>query len=444
MAAKEFYVAPDGFRLIGGLEWRVLDVNQSVNASLRATGKERAASHAITATSSLTENVTVGKKTKEIRRISGGFYTSAAEGEGPGKKAHSLAAAFALWTRDHEKAALYVRNGSGKVAVVVVLNGLPAIDKVLDDEAEAYKIVEGYIKVNPTISVFADDIVQFPSSLAEHGLLEGITAAASKATVIKAIPADVVRLAVVAVVVIAALAGSQWWSAKKSEEAKKAALLRAQESDPVPRYLQALASQRGALGATRAAMVTAFKSVANVPVACDGWRLKTVDCAFGLNCVAAYERTTGTYAGLKQALPLMTLDQAGSMNLNEGLMTWEQQMDADTLDVAKSPFDLPAFLEGAAGSQFQDWMVAGLGLMVQARSLWPVVQKVPTGFKHPQAVALGKVEVTNVPLPFVEEVITKAPQNVIWSGFSIQIGETTADPMTQAKVKLTGNYYVQN
>lgn len=444
MATKEFYVAPDGVRLIGGLEWRVLDANQSVDASLRATGKERAASHAVTATSALTESVTVGKKTKEIRRVSGGFYTSATEGEGPGKKAHSLAAAFAVWTRDHEKAALYVRNGAGKVAVVVVLNGFPAIDKVVDDETEAYKIVEGYIKENPTISVFADDIVQFPSSLAEHGLLEGIAAATSKATVIKAIPADVARLAVIAVVVIAALGGYQWWAAKKAEEAKKAALLRAQEADPVPRYLEALSSQRGTLGATRAAMDTAFKAVAKVPVAIDGWRLKTIDCAFGLNCVAAYERTTGTYEGLKKALPSMTLDQAGSMNLNEGRMTWEQQMEADLLDVAKSPFTLPAFLEGDAGSQFQDWMVAGLGLMVQAPALWPVVPEVPTGFKHPQAVALGKVEVTNVPLPLVEEVITKAPQNVIWSGFSIQIGEAKADPMTQAKVKLTGNYYVQN
>jgi hypothetical protein len=52
--------------------------------------------------------------------------------------------------------------------------------------------------------------------------------------------------------------------------------------------------------------------------------------------------------------------------------------------------------------------------------------------------------VSNVPLPLVEEVIAKAPPNVIWSGFSIQVGEAKGDPMTQAKVKMTGSYYVQN
>lgn len=445
MATKEIYASPDGVRLIGGLEWRVLDANQSTDAALRATGKERAASHAVTATSTLTESVVVGKKTKEIRRVSGGFYTSSEDGEGPGKKAHSLAAAFALWTRDHEKAALYVRSGTtGKVAVVVVLNGLPALDKVVDDETEAYQIVSGYIQSHPTISVFADDIVQFPRSLMDQGLLEGIAGAAGKATVIKSIPADVARLALIAVVVVAALGGYQWWLSKKAEEEKKAALLRAQEADPIPKYLQALASQRGTLGATRSAMDAAYQSVLKAPVTVDGWKLKTIDCSFGLDCAAVYERTTGTYDGLKKAVPFMTLDQAGSMNLNEGRMTWKQEMEADLLDAAKSPFTLPVFLEGEAGSQFQDWMVAGLGLTIQAPELWPVVPEVSPSFKHPQAVALGKVEVSSVPLPLVQEVITKAPQNVIWSGFSIQMGEAKGDPMTQAKVKLTGNYYVQN
>jgi hypothetical protein len=207
MASKEIYTSPDGIRLFGGLEWRVLDANQGTDAALRLTAKERASSHAVTATSSAIESVSIGKKTKEIRRVSGGFFVSPDEGEGPGKKAHSLAAAFALWARDHEKAALYVHTESGKVAVVVVLNGLPSLDKVVDDESEAYAIVAGYIKDHVAISVFADDIEKFPSSLMEHGLLDGIASAAGKATVIKAIPVDVARLAVVGVVVLAALGG---------------------------------------------------------------------------------------------------------------------------------------------------------------------------------------------------------------------------------------------
>lgn len=444
MASKEIYTSPDGIRLFGGLEWRVLDANQGTDAALRLTAKERASSHAVTATSSAIESVSIGKKTKEIRRVSGGFFVSPDEGEGPGKKAHSLAAAFALWARDHEKAALYVHTESGKVAVVVVLNGLPSLDKVVDDESEAYAIVAGYIKDHVAISVFADDIEKFPSSLMEHGLLDGIASAAGKATVIKAIPVDVARLAVVGIVVLAALGGYQFWNSKKAEEERKAALLRAQEADPVPKYIEALSSQRATLGATRPSIGAAFIAAGKLPVAVDGWKLKGVECAFGSNCMATYDRTTGTYEGLKKAVPTTTLDQAGSMNLNEGRLSWKQEMEADLLDVAKSPFPLPVFLEGDSGSQFQDWMVAGLGLLIQAPSLWPVVPEVPSGFKHPQAVALGKLEVSNVPLPLVQEVITKAPQNVIWSGFSIQVGEAKGDPMTQAKVKLTGSYYVQN
>lgn len=444
MASKEIYTSPDGVRLFGGLEWRVLDANQGTDAALRLTAKERASSHAVTATSSAIEAVAIGKKTKEIRRVSGGFFVSPDEGEGPGKKAHSLAAAFALWARDHEKAALYVHTESGKVAVVVVLNGLPSLDKVVDDESEAYAIVAGYIKDHVAISVFADDIEKFPSSLMEHGLLEGIASAAGKATVIKAIPVDVARLAVVGMVVLAALGGYQFWNSKKAEEERKAALLRAQEADPVPRYIEALSSQRATLGATRPSIAAAFTAAGKVPVAVDGWKLKGVECSFGSNCVATYDRTTGTYEGLKKAVPSTTLDQAGSMNLNEGRLSWKQEMEADLLDVAKSPFPLPVFLEGDSGSQFQDWMVAGLGLLIQAPALWPAVPEVPSGFKHPQAVALGKLEVSNVPLPLVEEVIAKAPQNVIWSGFSIQVGEAKGDPMTQAKVKMTGSYYVQN
>lgn len=444
MASKEIYTSPDGIHLFGGLEWRVLDASQGTDASLRLTARERASSHAVTATSSAIEAVAIGKKTKEIRRVSGGFFVSPDEGEGPGKKAHSLAAAFAMWARDHEKAALYVHTESGKVAVVVVLNGLPSLDKVVDDESEAYAIVAGYIKDHVEISVFADDIEKFPSSLMEHGLLEGIASAAGKATVIKTIPVDVARLAVVGMVVLAALGGYQFWNSKNAEEERRAALLRAQEADPVPRYIEALSSQRATLGATRPSMGAAFTAAGKIPVAVDGWKLKGVECSFGSNCVATYDRTTGTYEGLKKAVPSTMLDQAGSMNLNEGRLSWKQEMEADLLEVAKSPFPLPVFLEGDSGSQFQDWMVAGLGLLIQAPALWPAVPEVPSGFRHPQAVALGKLEVSNVPLPLVEEVIAKAPPNVIWSGFSIQVGEAKGDPMTQAKVKIIGSYYVQN
>lgn len=444
MASKEVFVSPGGVRLIGGLEWRVLDANQSSDAGLRSTAKERSASYAVTSTSSLIETVQAGKKNKEVRRVSGGFFSSVEEGEGPGKKAHSLAAAFALWTSNHEKAALFVRTNAGKIAVVVVLHGLPSLDKVIDNESEAYEIVAGYIKEHPSISIFADDIEKFPRAVVEHGLFEGIAAAAGKTTVIKSIPADVVQLSVIAVVVITAIGGYQWWSGIKAEEARKAAQMRAIEADPVPKYLEALSNQRGSLGSSRTSMEATFRAAGKVPVSVNGWNLKSVECSFGSDCVAQYERNSGTFDDLKKGVPFLSLDQAGSMDLNAGRMTWKQEMEAELLDAEKSPFALPAFLEGSAGSQFQDWMVAGLGLTIQAPALWPEVADIPSGFKHPQAVALGTFEVSDIPLPLVEEVITKAPPNIIWSRFFIQIGETKGDPLMQAKVKINGSYYVQN
>lgn len=434
MASKEIYVTPAGVRLFGGLEWRVLD----------ATGKERSSSHAVTAQSALTESVVIGKKTREVHRVSGGYFVPAVEGEGPGKKAHSLAAAFALWAREHDKAALYVHTSTGKVAVVIVLNGLPSLDKVVDDETEAYAIVAGYIKDHPSISVFADDVEKFPSSLMDHGLLDGIASAAGKSTLIKSPPLDFVRLSVVAVVIIGLLLGYQVRASKKAEEERKAALLRARAADPVPKYLSALSAQKSTLGATRGSLVDAFRAASKVPITVRGWRLKGIECHFGsISCVATYTRIAGTFDGLKKSLNSMSLDQAGTMNLNEARMTWPQELAAESLDAANSPFALQGFVEGA-GSQFQDWLVAGLGLQIQAPNLWPAVPEVPSTFRHPQAVALGKLEVSSIPLPLAEEVIVKAPANVIWSGFTIQTGEANGDPLAQAKVKITGSFYVQN
>lgn len=444
MASKEIYITPAGVRLFGGLEWRVLDAKQSTPAALRTTGKERSSSHAVTAQSVLTETVLVGKKSKEVHRVSGGFFVSAEEGEGPGKKAHSLAAAFALWVREHDKAALYVHTSTGKVAVVIVLNGLPSLDKVVDDETEAYAIVAGYIKEHPAISVFADDMEKFPTTLMDQGLLEGIASAAGKSTLIKPLPLDVVQLSILALVIIGLLLGYQVWSSRKAEEERKTALLRARAADPVPKYLAALSAQQATLGATRGSLVEAFRTASKVPIAVKGWRLNAVDCKFGAPaCVATYTRISGTFDGLKRSLASMSLDQAGSMNLNEARMTWQQALEPDVLDVANSPFVLQGFVEGS-GSQFQDWLVAGLGLQIQAPTLWPVVPEVPSTFRHPKAVALGRLDVSSIPLPLAEEVIAKAPANVIWSGFTIQVGEAKGDPLAQAKVNITGSFYVQN
>lgn len=443
MAYKEVLTAPNGVRVIGNLQWRLLDASHSVAAALRTTGGERSATHAATATANVPDLVHVGKKTKELRRVAGGFAVSS-DGEGPGKKAHSLAAAFAIWTKEHPKAALAVRTPAGQHAVVVVLNGLPVLDKVVDADTDAYSLVMGYLKEHPEISVFADDLEKFPSSLMDSGLLDAIAAACSKATLIREIPVDVMKMALIGVLVLGAAAGYWYYSKHKAEEAKKLALERARAEDPVPKYLAALAGQRHSVGVKRQALVDAYQASKRIPSLISGWRLTKVSCSKESGCEAIYERTNGTYRGLKEQLDFMTLAQTGSMNLNEARLTWSQPLDAESIEPAAASTALDDFVQGSAGSTMQQWMVAGIGLQLQAPSLWPQVGGVPQRLKHAQALAQGKFDVANVALPLLEEVLQKAPANVVWSGFTIEIGDEKQDVMTRVKARVTGNYYVQN
>lgn len=443
MASKEIFATDSGLRLIGGLEWRLLDANMGVGDALRATGRERSATHAASAVAIAPESVQVGKKVKELRRVAAGFLASP-DGEGPGKKAHSLAAAFALWTAEHPKAALSVRTPKGSVALVVVLNGLPYLDKVVEDATEAYSIVTGYLKDHPTISIFSDDIEKFPSSIMDHGLLDAIAASAGKTTTIKAIPADAVKLILIAGLVIGSLLGYQFYKDKQEQEAKKLALQQLQEEDPIPKYLNALMTQSGTLGVESKSLLAAFESTKRVPFDVGGWKLKKVECNQSTQCLAVYERTHGTYSRLVPTVPFMKLLQNDSMDLNEAPMAWTQPMEPSVLKKEGVPASVSAFIQGPSGSMLQNWMVAGLGLQLQPPMLWPQVPGVPPAFKHPEAISVGSLQITDVPLPLVGEVITGAPSNFIWSGFSIEFGETTDEPLARAKVKLSGSYYVQN
>lgn len=444
MASKEIFATPAGIRLLAGLDWRILDATQSVESALRSVGKERAATHAVTAKAHTAEQIVTGKKKKEIRRVAGGFLVSAEENEGPGKKAHSVAAAFAAWTRDHPKSALSVRTSNGKVAVVVVLDGLPTLDKVYDDDAEAYAVLAGYIKQHDSISVFADDLEKFPTSILEVGLLESIATSVNKSTLIKPIPVDVVKLALIGVLAAAAFGGYHYWDAAKVKEEKRLARLAAQEADPLQLYIQAFEQSKSTVGAERSSIISALREVEKIPYSINGWRLRSVFCEFGSDCVVIYLRQLGTYEGLKSAVPNLTLDMNGSFNLNEGRLLLKQDMKPQIIDVSTTPVDNAEFIQGKAGSLFQNWIDVGLGLQIQPPVLWPSVPTVPPSFKDPQAIALGLIDVNGIALMLVDEVVLNAPSNVIWKSFSISVDDAKTDGPPTAMVKLSGSYYVRN
>lgn len=444
MASREIYADKSGLRLIAGLEWRILDANVSVEAGLRSVGSDRAATHAALSLATVTEAVQVRKKSKEIRRVAGGFFV-AGDGEGPGKKGHSAAAAFAAWTAEHPKAALSIAVSNNKYLVIIVLNGLPVVDKILDGSTEAYQLVVGYLKDHADLSLFSDDIDKFPSTLLHEGLLEHIASACSKATLIRPIPVDVMKMAVIGVVVLALAAGYWYVQKQKAEEKRREAIARAQAEDPVPKYLSALIAQSGTLGVARQGLVDALKQALKVPLAPGGWNLKKIACSKDLACSAEYQRGTGTFESLVKAGEFLQMQvQSEAINLNEARMTWKQDLPYAGIEPGSELVNLGDFVHGPAGSVFQNWLVAGLGIQIQPPALWPQVVSVPNNFKHVRAVAVGRIEVAGLQLPLVDEVVLKAPSNVVWSGWSIEVGDPRQPADVRVKVRVLGNYYVKN
>lgn len=442
MANKQV-VEMAGLRLFAGLEWRLLSSELSTSAALRATASSVPGNYAVVVTSPLPVSVQIGKRLRDVRPSGGGFLAAYDENEKkPDKKAHSLAAAFARWTRQHADALLSVRLPTGETALSVVLKGVPTLDVVYEREGEAYTEALRYMKLNPTISIFSDDAVKFPSSLMEHGLLEAIAAAADKSTAIKPIPVNVAKVATLAVMLAGALVGYFKYQDIEAEKARLQLVERARNADPVPKYLQALAERRGVVGAKPSSLVQAVQAASRAPTRLDGWELQRVGCMFPGTCLATYKRGSGTYTELASTVGFMTLNQGDSMNLNEGQMTWQQPMEPAPMPEPRET--QPAFIEGKAGSTFQNWMVAGLGVQLQKPSLWPEVPGVPAAFKHELATAMGNVEITGIPLPVLQEVLTAAPSNVVWRAFSIELGEAKAEPLERAKAKVTGTYYVKN
>lgn len=448
MASKEVFVDNSGLRLFGGLEWRLLDASQQGDAVLRAAANERGATHAVTVKSADVEEIQVGKKVKKIQRTSGGFFSSSND-QGPGKKGHSLAAAFARWSREHPKAALCLTMPAGGFCVVVVFNGLPVLDRYVPIAEEAFSLMNGYTSDNDDMSVFADDQVRFPTALMNEGLLQAVIDACDKTTLIKAIPPDLVKIAI-AFLVIAAIAGGYFYYEKhKKIAARKAAMLKAAEENPVPKYLAGLAAQRASLGFDRASLINAYQFAKPLLVDPEGWHAKRITCGrtegASEGCMATYERKYGTYQDITQALPKLTLANAPkSLDLNLAQMSWKQELKPQP--VGEDAEELDAFIRGMSGSQMQNWLVAGLALQVQPAVLWPAVIGVPPSFRHPKALAIGRFSVTGVSLPLFEEAIKTAPANVIWSGWQIDVGDIKkgGNPLDSAKVTLTGNYYVKN
>jgi hypothetical protein len=125
-------------------------------------------------------------------------------------------------------------------------------------------------------------------------------------------------------------------------------------------------------------------------------------------------------------------------------MTWTQELKpAPLINAAQLP-SVGTFVQGGEASKLQTWLVAGVTLQLAPPQLWPQVPGVPASFKHPKAVAAGKFEANAIALPQLAEALAGAPENVSWTGWIAEIGDLRQEPLSRAKARLIGTYYVKN
>lgn len=431
--------------LVGGLEWRLLAAvkKTSQDAQVREAAADIAAKHAARATATEAEEIRERGKVSQVYRTKAGYFLPA-EDAGLPRNAHSLASAFALWTAEHKNAVLNVRIAEEQWAVVVVIKGLPVLDKVVREAREAFELTRSYIADGEEFSVFSDDAEKYPSALDQEDLLGKIASAVDKRTAIKAVPPDLAKSALLIVLVLAAVGGFFYWKHWKEEKARLLALEQAREADPVPKYLNALAAARQQVGLDRSSIRAAVDFAMRIPTSPDGWSATRVGCTLETGCEAVFARTTGTFAGLAKTIPFLSLTPAPAINLNEARMTWQQELLPAKLDPATQLPPMTNFVQGAEASKLQDWLVAGLTLQLSPQQLWPKAPGVPDSFKHPEALATGRFDIDSIAIPQLLEAVSLAPSNVVWTGWSIELGDLKQEALSRAKARLTGNYYVTN
>lgn len=458
MASKEVFVSADGVRLYSGLDWRLLDSGEKVDAAVRMTAKQLGTAHFALCESSTGDMIQTGKKTLLKRRQSGGFFFSSTD-EAPSRKAHSLAAAFAVWASAHKRAVLVEPlsgNAADGFAVIVVIDGLPVQDRVLSTIEEAVDLVTTYAEGDDT-TIFTADTVRFPFAQPITDILAEIASVCTKDTLIRSVPQDVVLIGIILVLACAVAGGYYTYDSYKKEQARKAAAAKAAEENPVPKYLNALQMQRANLGLERESLVAAFNSASQpgrlaLPLQPRGWMLRRVTCGRtadlpDASCSAQFERVFGTFKDITEALPQLKLTSSPtSMDLNVANMTWAPVFKPQVIALEAEAIALDGFIRGVTGSQMQTWSLAGIQLKVQPPTLWPRVAGVPLNFKHPKALAVGEFSLTAVSLPLVVEAIRSAPANVIWSSWQmdVDVPKKDSDPLKDAKVTLNGIYYVKN
>lgn len=442
MANKKIvYSTSGGLTLVAGMDWQLLSASKKTDAAVREKARVKGGTHFVTCRALEPEEVQTGNKVRQIHRVTAGIAQTLGGKDNFGKKPHSVAAAFALWAKDCPKAALFAVVDEERVVVVVSINGMPVLDAIIADRAEARMRLAGFLSDHPDMTVFANDAEQYPNDFWDD-LWGNIAATASASTAIKPIPVDVVKIAAIALFV--ALAGGGWYGWQDYQERKRQAELEAEaaRNNPETLYLNALAAVQG-YGIDRDSVLGAFQTIYPLPASVNGWVASEVVCGES-SCQMVVNRTHGTFDMLRSGiahLPLQIVPNQDEINLTRVVTTWTPSLQQAAYPESARTATVNDFIS-SDGSQFQEWMLAGLSLRIDAPALYPEVPGVPPNFTHPQAVRRGVFEVSGVSLPLVQQLISSAPSNIVFTGFKLALAPEGDEALAKANATITGYYYV--
>lgn len=423
----------DGSPVYSSLEWSVLAGKGGDN--------ELRASAALQASKSAVRLVSVGEK----KRVSAGFYNSLDPIQG--KKAYSLAAAFAKWSTEHSDAALCIRvEAEAKeetfYAVVICLDGVPVVDALFKEKSQAKDTMVSYIR-DHRIAVYSDDQETFPSAYTEEDLLSTILSTAGKDAQLKDIPLNYVLMVVILLVAVGCWFGYGQYKKEVQRKARIAEAARRAAEDPGPKYSTGLRAALAKAGADAASLEEARVFSGKVSVSVKGWTTEKIECRISIGgCHVSFSRTTGTFSQLVEEVKDLGLVPTKDVNVERAVMFKQIEMKPFAIN-RPDLLTLTEFVHKGAGNVFQMWKTAGFGVQATVPVLWPRVPGVPSNFKAPDVVLSNDINVSNVGLPQIKELLATAPSGVAWNGFTIDFTQVARGKSVTAKAKIHGAFYVK-
>lgn len=443
MSSEQIYESEKGVRLFSGLDWRVAP-DGNLNKGIRSLAKDREAKYFVTLAAREPEEIARGDKRIEVIRNSVGYFVPSLDVEKPPRKSHSLAAAFALMTRNDPASMLVLTRPDGGYAMVVVVNGVPVFDKDERETKKALSLASNYLGEVQDMVVYADDVIQFPQSVLAEGLHDALVDACGKQSEIRQVPLDLLKYGSITLAIAGLLGGWHFYKQHELEKERQALIKAQQERDPTRRYLEALSVQKRDVKALkREDILAAYATIRSLPLMVGGWSVKEIGCKTGAGCVVRLTRVIGTADTLKDSTGgILKFIPPNGVNLGVTDMTWDTEFGKQPLPDGLT--NMQDFMQGRGASILQTWATAKIAPAITAATIWPSVGGVPKDFKHDAVIHRGRISVGAVPLAQFEELITSAPENVVWTDFQITLGDAYSEnPLRSAMAKVNGSYFVR-